>query len=106
MKKLIKVDKDANIYELYSEYYVNLPGNHAELIPIDHLDYSIINSKLVDNVVTNRLILDNSIIEIKIANNSVTTSKFLNLNVLVSKLEDYLNLTKKTVLVRTLPILK
>ena len=84
MNKLVKIDSEGNVHEVYSEYFVNLPINHATKIPIDHPDDSIITSKLVDSV--------------------VTTPKIMNLNVTAEKLNNNLNLQGKIALVDT-PVL-
>ena len=97
--KLVKVDQHGTVHELYSEYFVDMFGTpHREIIPIDHPDGSIINSKLVDNSITERNIMDNNIstnkiqsgaiTEIKIATNAVSNRTIRDDAITESKLVD------------------
>jgi hypothetical protein len=101
LKKLVKVDENGQVHEIYSEYYVDMPENHARKIPIDHPDLSIITSKLVDGAVTTEKIRNQNVTTDKIKDDAIVTNKIKNLNVTYEKLNDDLNLHGKVVVVDT-----
>ena len=79
MEKLLNIDSEGTVYELFNEYYVDIGGeSHEDKIPIDHPDNSINSNKLMDN----------SVITDKIANFSVTSEKIANLAINSQKIAD------------------
>ena len=109
MNKLVKVDAQGNVHELYSEYFIDWKKDHAKMIPIDHPDYSITTEKLRNKVVTTEKINDSAMTTEKIADLNVTTEKINDLAVTTSKIADLsitheklsndMNLMGKTVIV-------
>jgi hypothetical protein len=101
LNKLVKVDNEGNVHEIFSEYYVNMPENHAGKNPMDHPDGSIVTSKLRDGAVTTEKIKDQNVTTEKINDEAVVTSKIKDQNVTDEKLSDSLNLITKSVYVAT-----
>ena len=101
MNKLVKVDVNGTVHEIYSEYFIDWKKDHAKLIPIDHPDDSITTSKLRNKVVTTEKINEAAVVTSKIADFNITTSKIADLNITHEKLSNDMNLQGKTVLVDT-----
>jgi hypothetical protein len=86
MEKLLNIDSEGTVHELFNEYYVDIGGeSHEDKIPIDHPDNSINSNKLMDN----------SVITDKIANSSVTSEKIANLAINSQKIADSAITTEK-----------
>ena len=111
MKKLVKVDSQGKVHEIYSEYFIDWKKDHAKMIPIDHPDDSITKEKLRNKVVTMEKINDDAVTTDKIRDLNVTTekinesavvtSKIADSNVTHEKLNEDMNLRGKVVVVDT-----
>ena len=95
MKKLVKVEADGTVHELYSEYFIDWKKDHAKMVPIDHPDGSITTHKLRNKVVTTEKIDDSAVTTSKIANSNVTTDKIADLNVTTGKIDNSAVTTEK-----------
>ena len=95
MKKLIKVDSEGKVHEIYSEYFIDWKKDHAKMIPIDHPDDSITTHKLRNKVVTTEKINNLAVTTEKINDTDVTTSKIKDLNVTAEKINEAAVITSK-----------